>query len=43
VATGWLQRAEGNQHWTASALLDADGRLLARASHLWIRPRAAAG
>jgi hypothetical protein len=42
VAVGWLQRAEGNKHWTASALLDADGRLLARAGHLWIRPRAAA-
>jgi hypothetical protein len=43
VAIGWLQQAEGNKHTTASALLDADGRLLARASHLWIRPRGAAG
>jgi hypothetical protein len=43
VATGWLLRAEGHKYYTASALLSADGRLLARASHLWIRPRATAG
>jgi hypothetical protein len=43
VATGWLLHAEGRKHYTASALLAADGRTLARASHLWIRPRAAAG
>ena len=43
VATGWHLRAEGRKHYTASALLDADGRLLARATHLWIRPRPAAG
>jgi hypothetical protein len=43
VATGWLLEAEGRKHHTASALLAADGRLLARARHLWIKPRAAAG
>jgi hypothetical protein len=43
VATGWHLSAEGRKHYTASALLDADGRLLARATHLWVRPRAAAG
>jgi hypothetical protein len=43
VATGWLLGMEGRKHFTASALLDADGRLLARARHLWVRPRAAAG
>jgi hypothetical protein len=41
VATGWLLGAEGRKHHTASALLAADGRLLARAQHLWVRPRAA--
>ncbi len=41
VATGWLLEAEGRKHHTASALLAADGRLLARAQHLWVRPRAA--
>ena len=43
VATGWHVSAEGRKHFTASALLAADGHLLARATHLWIRPRAAAG
>jgi hypothetical protein len=43
VATGWHLSAEGRKHYTASALLDADGRLLARATHLWIRARAEAG
>jgi hypothetical protein len=43
VATGWLLRADGRKYYTASALLDADGQLLARASQLWIRPRAVAG
>jgi hypothetical protein len=42
VATGWLIDADGRKHHTASALLAADGRLLARARHLWIRPRATA-
>ena len=39
VATGWLLDVDGRKHHTASALLAADGRLLARARHLWIRPR----
>lgn len=43
VATGWLLGVEGRKHHTASALLAADGRLLARARCLWVRPRAAAG
>jgi hypothetical protein len=43
VATGWLLGAEGRKHYTASALLTADGRLLARAAHLWVTPRAVAG
>jgi hypothetical protein len=43
VATGWLLGAEGRKHHTASALLTADGRVLARATHLWVMPRAAAG
>jgi hypothetical protein len=43
VATGWLLSAEGRKHHTASALLAADGRLLARSRNLWVRPRAAAG
>jgi hypothetical protein len=43
VATGWLLGVEGRKHYTASALLDADGRLLARARCLWVRPRAVAG
>jgi hypothetical protein len=43
VAVGWLLEAEGRKHHTASALLSADGRLLARATQLWVRPRPAAG
>jgi hypothetical protein len=43
VATGWLLGAEGRKVYSASALLDAEGRLLARARCLWVRPRAAAG
>jgi len=42
VATGWLRAAEGRKHHTASALLAADGTLLARAQHVWIQPRGAA-
>jgi hypothetical protein len=42
VATGWLLGAEGRKHYTASALLSADGRVLARAEHLWVMPRAVA-
>jgi hypothetical protein len=40
VATGWLLGAEGRKTYTASALLSADGRLLARARCLWVQPRA---
>jgi hypothetical protein len=40
VATGWLLGAEGRKTHTASALLSADGRLLARARCLWVQPRA---
>src|SRR4051812_3739560 len=36
VATGWHLASEGRKHHTASALLGADGRLLARARALWI-------
>jgi hypothetical protein len=43
VAVGWLLGVEGRKHHTASALLAADGTLLARSRNLWIRPRAAAG
>ena len=43
VATGWLLGAEGRKVHSASALVDADGRLVARARCLWVRPRAAAG
>ena len=40
VAVGWPVESEGRKHHTASALLGADGRLLARASALWITLRA---
>jgi len=40
VATGWFLDAEGRKTHTASALLSADGRLLARARCLWVKPRA---
>jgi hypothetical protein len=43
VAVGWPLGADGRKHHTASALLAADGRLLARARNLWVTPRAAAG
>jgi hypothetical protein len=43
VAVGWPLDSEGRKTHTASALLSADGRLLARARHLWVQPRAAAG
>jgi len=39
VAVGWALGSEGRKHHTASALLDADGGLLARARALWITPR----
>jgi hypothetical protein len=43
VACGWPLEAEGRKQHTASALLSADGRILARARHLWVAPRAVAG
>jgi hypothetical protein len=43
VACGWPLEEEGRKQYTASALMTADGRVLARAKHLWVRPRAAAG
>lgn len=43
VAVGWPLGSDGRKTETASALLSADGRTLARARHLWIQPRAAAG
>jgi hypothetical protein len=39
VAVGWPLEADGRKQFTASALLTADGRVLARAKHLWVRPR----
>ena len=43
VACGWPLAGVARKQHTASALLSADGRMLARARHLWVRPRAAAG
>ena len=40
VACGWPLEREGRKQYTASALLSADGRILARARHLWVQPRA---
>jgi hypothetical protein len=40
VAVGWPVEVDGRKHHTASALLGADGRLLARARALWITLRA---
>jgi hypothetical protein len=39
VAVGWPVDSAGRKHHTASALLGADGRLLARARALWITLR----
>lgn len=36
VVLGRHLRTEGRKTWTASALLDAEGRLLGQAEHLWI-------
>lgn len=43
VACGWPLESDGRKQHTASALLSADGRILARARHVWVQPRAAAG
>jgi hypothetical protein len=40
VACGWPLESEGRKQYTASALLAADARILARARHLWVQPRA---
>jgi hypothetical protein len=36
VAVGWHESSDGRKHRTASALLDADGELIARARAVWI-------
>ncbi len=36
VVTGWTLRRDGRKHESATALLGADGRMLARARALWI-------
>jgi hypothetical protein len=41
VVVGWPLRTEGRKHESATALLDVQGRMLARAEALWIRPRRA--
>jgi hypothetical protein len=40
VACGWPLGSDGRKQYTASALLSADGQILARARHLWVQPRA---
>ena len=37
VVIGWALGADGRKHHSASALLGADGRMLARARALWIQ------
>jgi hypothetical protein len=39
VAVGWSLATDGRKHHSATALLSADGRLLARAQALWIQLR----
>jgi hypothetical protein len=41
IAVGWPLETQGRKHRSASALLSADGRLLAHAEALWIRLRRA--
>jgi hypothetical protein len=41
VALGWPIESEGRKRVTGSALLDADGELVARARATWIEPRTA--
>ena len=43
VSCGWPLESDGRKQHVASALLSADGRILARARCLWVLPRAAAG
>lgn len=40
VCVGWPEERDGRKHVTASALLGADGRMLARARAVWIELRA---
>jgi len=39
AVVGWSLGGEGRKHRSATAILAADGRVLARAEALWIRPR----
>jgi hypothetical protein len=39
VVVGWSLGSEGRKHESATAVLGADGRTLARARALWIQPR----
>ena len=39
AVVGWSLGGEGRKHRSATAILDADGRVLARAAALWIRIR----
>ncbi len=39
IVVGWALGSEGRKHHTASALLGADGRVLARARALWVTLR----
>ena len=39
VVVGWSLGGEGRKHRSATAILAADGRVLARAEALWIRIR----
>ncbi len=37
VVVGLVLGAEGRKTWTAATVHDPDGRVVARAEHLWIR------
>jgi hypothetical protein len=39
VAIGWHVRSKGRKHWCGSAVVAAEGDLLARAASLWIEPK----
>ena len=39
AVVGWTLGSEGRKHRSATAILRADGRVLARAEALWIRIR----
>ena len=40
AVVGWTLGSDGRKHRSATAILDGDGRVLARAEALWIRLRA---